>query len=469
MTKRYEEALRYLWGLRRLGAKSDLTVVQSVLRALGEPQRSFPSIHITGSKGKGSTAALCASVLRSAGYRTGLYTSPHLLSYRERANVDGELISEKSVVDCLDTVVRTATSLQASGEIDREPTFFEVTTAMAFLHFQREHVQVGVIEVGLGGRLDATNTIDAPVCAVTTLELEHTEILGPTLTDIAREKSGIFHPGTRAVTGVPPGEGLEELERRAYRLGVPLWRIGAEVRTERTSFDRNSQMIDVQTPLHLHEGLRIPLLGGFQVSNTGVAVAALDLFSEATGLKIPPKAYQQGLADAQWPGRLERLSERPCFYADAAHTQMSARALTESMLEIEPNSARQKNVVLFACLRDKRMSEILEEFARIADTIVLTELSNDRTMPLKEMEAAAKGRFSRILVVPNLPLALSLARSSVRPGGYLLTTGSTYLISEVEAAVKGIRVEEPRLSDPLPVPADGVGVAPGTTRSAQRV
>ena len=469
MAPRYEDTLQYLWGLRRLGAKSDLTVIRAILASLGNPQRSFPSIHITGSKGKGSTAALCAAVLHTAGYRTGLYTSPHMLSYRERTVVDGVPIPKETVVDLVELVRETSASLLQAGTIDREPTFFEITTAVAFAHFKREHVQAGVIEVGLGGRLDATNTIDAPVCAITTLELEHTEILGPTLTDIAREKAGILHPGTRLVTGVDAGEGLQELERVASGLRVPTWRIGSEIRVERTRQDRESQVVDVQNPLRHHTGLRIPLLGGFQVLNAGVAVSALDRFAEATGLTIPEEAYHRGLAQTLWPGRLERLSEAPCFYADAAHTEMSARALTKSMLEIEPDAPRNRNVVLFSCLRDKRMGAILEEFSRLADTIVLTELRNDRAMPVKEMERAARGRFSRILVAPQIPQALELARAAVPSGGFLLATGSTYLISEVEAAVKGVSVEEPRLSDPLPTTASGAGIAGRTRRSAQQV
>ncbi len=463
MAVRYEEALRYLWGLRRLGAKSDLTVIQAILKDLGDPQRTFRSIHITGSKGKGSTAEMCASVLKAAGYRTGLYTSPHLLSYRERTVVDGKKIPKEKVAECVQSVRESADRLLATGKVDREPTFFEVTTAMAFTHFQREKVDAGVVEVGLGGRLDATNTLDSSVCAVTTLELEHTEILGPTLTHIAREKSGIFHKGARAVTGVTSGEGYEELARNAFRLGVPLWRLGKEVQADRTSFDRTSQTFDVHTPLHSHPGLKSPLLGSFQVDNAGVAVAALDLFSEATGLKIPEKAYRQGLAATVWPGRLERLSNRPPFYADAAHTVMSAQALAGALEEIEPEASPQENVLLFSCLKDKRMEEILATLSGLAATLVLTELKNDRAMPVKEMERVAKGLFQRILVAPQMSQAISLARSATGPHGYLLATGSTYLISEVEAVAQGVTVEEPGLSDPLPSPR-GPGVASSSKR-----
>ncbi len=465
MRTRYEETLQYLWVQRRLGAKSDLTVIRALLRALGNPQRSFLSIHISGSKGKGSTAAFCASVLRAAGHRTGTYTSPHLFSYRERALVDGHPIPEETVADLVGTIRDTAGDLLERGEIDRLPTFFEITTAMAFSHFQREGVEVGVIEVGLGGRLDATNTIDAPVCCVTTLELEHAEILGPTVTDIAREESGIIHRDTRVVTGVQGGEGLVELERNVHRLGVPLWRLGREIQTRRIAFDRNSQVVDVRTPLHIHAGLRIPLLGAFQIRNAGVAVAALDLFVDATGRSIPESAFQRGLEKVRWPGRLERLSESPCFYVDAAHTQMSARALTESLLEIEAWASRDRNVVLFSCMRDKRVNEILQEISPLADTVVLTELFNDRAMPIQNMEAAAGGKFSRILVAPPLLQALTLALGAVHPGGYLLATGSTYLISEVEASVKGEEVEMPRLSDPMPVCTAPAGTVPGRERT----
>lgn len=449
MPQSYESALRYLWGLKRLGTRPGLSVTKSLLAELGDPQRSFSAIHITGSKGKGSTAAMCESILRASGLSTGLYVSPHLLSYRERISANGSPVTKSEVAALVEDVRRASEKLLSEGEIDREPTFFEVTTVAAFLHFKRSGVRVASVEVGLGGRLDSTNTIDADVCVVTTLEYEHTELLGPTLTDVAREKSGILHKGAVAVTGVGGGEGLKELERNASALGVPLWRLGREVKAERESFDYESQTITVTTPLRKHQSLLLPLLGQFQVANAAVALAAIDLWSRKTGTEIYETSIAEGLRTLRWPGRMQRLSTSPPFYADAAHTTESARELAHAVRELEPHRLRSESTLIFSCLKEKHANEMLDVLSEVADTAILTTVHGDRAMPMKEMMTQARGRFPRILSVPETGDALSLAREATGRNGLLVATGSLYLVSEVLAATEGIRVEEPDLSDPV--------------------
>jgi dihydrofolate synthase/folylpolyglutamate synthase len=443
----YEETLRYLWGLNRLGSRPGLATIQSLLDGLGNPEESFRSLHITGSKGKGSTAAFCASVMTRAGARTGLYTSPHLLSYRERIQVDGEPIPKEDVVDGVAEIKSLSTQLLKQGKIERMPTFFEVTTALAFQHFLDSGVDVAVVEVGLGGRLDATNTVESPVCVITTLELEHTDVLGPTLRDIATEKAGIFHRGAWAVCGMEGGEGFDVVRHEAFHLGVPLWQYGREFGITRRIFDHDSQEIDVRTPVRTHTGLTLSMLGEFQARNAGVAVAALDMWGLATGDKVPEEAILEGLAGARWPGRMDRLSTDPPLYADAAHTPESAGEVVRSLTELEEGFLPEESAILFSCLKDKRVSEMLGTLSSLAKTLVLVPLGNERAMPLKEMELGAKAHFPRVVAVESVAQGLHLARIATGDRGLTVATGSIYLVSEVLAQAQGTPVEEPRISD----------------------
>lgn len=449
----FQEALQYLWGLKRLGTRPGPEVTEALLHELGDPHKTFRSIHITGSKGKGSVAALCASVLSASGRRTGLYTSPHLLSFRERARIDGEPASPEDLVEGLARVRKAVARLERQGGLDREPTFFEVATAWAFDLFGRRKVEVAAIEVGLGGRLDSTNVLAAPVTVVTTLELEHTELLGPTIQDIAREKAGIFHRGAWGVSGVEEGPGLEELRRHAFRAGVPLWEFGREVKVlSRSRFERDGlpwQKIDVETPSGRHPGLEVPLAGAFQARNVAVAVAALDLFARTEARPIPPEVLSRGLASARWPGRMERLGTRPLFYVDAAHTPGSAKELVASLRELHPDWDPDESVLVFSCLQDKRVEAILDELTPIARELVCFSLSTERGLPAKEIARAARWKFPKVAVAPGVDEALLLARASVGPKGILLATGGVYLAASILSSVKGIPPEGPDLSDPV--------------------
>ncbi len=452
----YDEALQYLWGLKRLGVRPGPELTEAVLKALGDPHRKFRAVHVTGSKGKGSVSAMVAAVLTAAGYRTGLYTSPHLLTYRERAQVDGALATPKEVVEGLSRVRSALEKLARSGRLSREATFFEVTTAWAFDLFARRKVDVAVVEVGLGGRLDATNVLGAPVNVITSLELEHTEILGPTLTDIAREKSGILHRGAWAVTGVSEGEGFAELRRQALKLGVPLWVLGREIRIDSRQVGPDRQTLDVTTPEGKHRGLSLPLLGTFQARNAALAVASLDLFRRVGKLAVPEAAYLRGLGAVRWPGRLQRLGEDPPFYLDATHTPESAREVTLSVKELHPGSDPAASVVVFSCLEDKRAGETLEALRPLAETALVFPLRSDRAAPLERLRKEAHPRFPRVMALPSVSEALEWGRRLVRPGGLLLAAGGVYLAGAVLEQVGSSPHEGPDLADParwVPTPA----------------
>ncbi|MGB6499782.1 MAG: Mur ligase family protein, partial [Thermoplasmata archaeon] len=292
----YRSTLDGLFRRRRFGLRPGLEVIQTLLAGLGDPQRRFPSVHITGSKGKGSVAAMTAAILTEHGLKTGLYTSPHLASYRERIRIDGRTIPPTGIVDGVARVERLTAERLAAGTIDREPTFFEVTTAVAFDWFARRGVDAAVVEVGIGGRLDATNVLDARVGVITTIELEHIEILGPTVEAIAEEKAGILRAGMRAVVGELPDGAAKVVRRTTDRLGVPAWRLGREISVGERELSADGQSFDLKLPGREFPNLAIPLLGGFQCRNAALAVAAAMRFLDAIDRPLDPAAVPAALA-----------------------------------------------------------------------------------------------------------------------------------------------------------------------------
>ncbi len=450
----YRGALEALFARRRFGLRPGLEVERALLDALGAPERALPAIHVTGSKGKGSVATLAAAILRAHGRRTGLYTSPHLASYRERMRRDGEEISPEEVVAGLARVEAAAESCRRAGTIDREPTFFEATTAVALDWFARGGVTAAVIEVGIGGRLDATNVLASRVGVVTTVELEHTEILGRTVAAIATEKAGIFHPGMHGLLGELPAEAEAAAERIAGRAGVPLWHLGREVRAERTELGPDGQTIAVRGPDFELADLRLPLLGAFQVGNVGLAVAAAARFLAAEGASLDPAAVRRGLARVRVPGRLQRMARDPELFYDVAHTPGSARAVAVSLAEIAPLADPDASAIVFGCLAGKDVGNILEALAPLARTLVLVPVRSQRAMPIAEMRAAAVARFPRLVLAPEAASAVRLARAATGPDGITLVTGSDYLVGELLRGPDA--ADEPDLSDP--------GQEPGTER-----
>jgi dihydrofolate synthase/folylpolyglutamate synthase len=444
----YGATLAHLYRLRRFGVRPGLEVIRALTGALGEPQHRFPSIHVAGSKGKGSVSALAAQILQSAGLRTGLFTSPHLQSYRERIQINREPIPVREVIEGVRRVRGAADALRTSGGLEREPTFFEITTAVAFDWFARERVDAAVVEVGLGGRLDATNVLRAPVAVITTIELEHTEVLGPTLEAIAREKAGILAPGMRAVVGEPKPEPLREIRRIASERGVPVWQLDREIRLVGRSLYEGGQRLSLETPHRSLRELDLPLLGNFQARNAGLAVGAAELFAKSGGCDLSDDAIRAGLAAARWRGRLERVARSPDLYLDAAHTPESARALAQSLVEILPFANPEDNVVVFGCLQGKRVEEMFEELSLLARTLVLAPIRSDRSLDVDELRRAGRQRFPRIVVARSAEEALRLARAATGPDGYTLAAGSDYLVGELLNALEGTPSPEPDLSDP---------------------
>jgi dihydrofolate synthase / folylpolyglutamate synthase len=453
--ERYRRTLESLYARRRFGIAPGLEVIRGLLAGLGHPEREYPAVHVTGSKGKGSVAAMTQAICSAHGLRTGLFTSPHLVSYRERIRLDDRPISPDALVEAVERTEAVATELERTGAIDRAPTFFELTTALALDWFARAGAEAAVVEVGIGGRLDATNVLDARVGVVTTLELEHTEILGPTLAAIAREKSGIFHPGMTGVMGELPPEAAAVIEAEAARLGVGLWRLGTEVRVLDRTLAENGQTLSVHVPGRTFGDLTLPLQGRFQPGNAALALAAAARFAAALDRPLDDRKVRSALAHVAWPGRLDRVARKPDLYYDVAHTPESARAVTQSLGEIYPLGDPADNAIVFGCLAGKRVASILDALAPLARTIVVVPVRSERSVPVGDLRALAGGRFARVVAARNAAEGERLGRVATGPDGFTLVVGSDYLIGELLRTAHGA-ADEPDLSDP------GVGAYPGS-------
>ena len=442
----YRATLERLFRRRRFGMRPGLEVIRALLEALGHPERSLPAVHITGSKGKGSVAAMVHGILTAHGIRVGLFTSPHLASYRERIRVDGHLISPAAIVRGVERIDALSDGLERTGAIERAPTFFEVTTALALDWFRREKVEALVVEVGIGGRVDATNVLDARVGVLTTIELEHTDVLGPTIAAISYEKSGILHPGMTGVVGELVPEASSVVEGEAARRGVPLWHLGREVEFfDRELFD-GGQSFGLRGPSRSVGAIRLPLAGRFQPGNAALAFGASFRFAAALGRELDDDKVRAGFAGLRWPGRLERVSRHPQVYYDIAHTPDSARAVAQSLVELVPLADPEESTLVFGSLRGKDVPRILDAFAPLVRTVVLVPVRSERGLPTSELRSVAVGRFPRVVVASSAREGARLARLATGPDGYCLVAGSDYLVGEL---LKGGRAsDEPDLSDP---------------------
>lgn len=445
----YRATLGELFRRRRFGIRPGLDVISALLEALGTPQRRFPAVHVTGSKGKGSVSAMTQAILTAHGLRTGLFISPHLASYRERIQIDGTLISAPDVVRGLDRVLNVERRLRRDSRIERDATFFECTTALALDHFAGSQVDAAVIEVGIGGRWDATNVLASRVGVITTLELEHTEILGSTIAAIAAEKSGIFHVGMTGVLGELPAEGRRVVEAAAAEKAVALWHLGREIRVENRTLRPDGQTFDVHLPARKFASVRLPLLGRFQPSNAALAIASAARFLESGPVGIDTSSVRRGLRGMRWRGRMERIGRRPDIYLDVAHTPESVRAVTQSLAEIDPAMDATDNAIVFGCLIGKDASTMLATLSDLARTVVLVPVASERGAPPASLKVLAAGRFPIVVIASSAAEGLRLARAGVSRDGLVLVTGSDYLVGDLLRSLDGGSAsEEPDLSDP---------------------
>ena len=427
----YTEATEFLFSLRRFGWRLGLETIQRLLDLLGNPQRGVPSVHIGGTNGKGSTAAMVAAILQAAGHRTGLYTSPHLLDFTERIRVNGHPIGEAEVTRLTARLkelcaAHFAHSPMPNAPSDRlpHPTFFELTTAMAFQCFLQEATEAVVIEVGLGGRFDATNVITPQVSVVTNVSLEHQEYLGRTLPEIAREKAGIVKPGVSVVTATR-GEGYEVIRQAAADRKAPLIPIQEAYAWTIRESALTGQTFDLAGPTRRYAGLRIPLAGRHQTENAVAAIAAVEVL-EAQGFRVGEAAIHHGLEQARWPGRLQIVSHRPLTLLDGAHNPAGAQALAAFVAE--HRSLLNRLILVFGVLRDKDWEAMLGPLGRLADQTILTHPPADRGADPHELVAADR-YCPKVEIAADPGEGVALARSVAHPEDTILVTGSLYTVA----------------------------------------
>lgn len=442
----YYRALRWIHSTGRFGIKPGLERMSAMLERLGNPHRSLRFLHIGGTNGKGSTAVMAASIFKAAGYSTGLYTSPYLLSFTNRMAVNGQDISPGELVELVDKLrplVSEISELPALGQ----PTEFEVVTALAMLFFSRRKPDLVVLEVGLGGRLDATNVVTPLLSVITNVSLEHTSLLGGTLREIAMEKAGIIKTGAPLLTAADSPEVLQVMEERCRRLNCPLYRVaplkdeagsGQLVNCESAVFF-SRRNISSQGQTMVYQGFRrsmddlfIPLRGGYQVTNAATALAAAEIL-EQKGYSLAGGDLRRGLKDVKWPGRLEVLSRTPLLIMDGAHNPAALNRLAETL----PEYFNFKRLILvIGIMADKDIKAMLEALVPLASEVVLTRPSLPRAAePHKLEELLRETRFSGVKThrEENIRGALQKALALASPRDAVLVTGSLYTVSEARA------------------------------------
>ena len=424
-TVRLESFLHDFYLRRGRGIVPGLEAIQSLLQVLGNPQQAFPAIHVAGTNGKGSVCAMVESVLREAGLKTGLYTSPHLVRFNERIRVQGEEIDDAELDRLLHRLDLFADDV---GKQVRPPTFFECTTALAMQYFAQQQVDVAVIETGMGGRWDATNVLRSLVTVVTSVGLDHMAYLGDSAEKIALEKCGIAKPGIPLVSGVTEEPVCRVIEEEAHRIGAPVVHVQDQISVCRGQMTWAGQRLLVESGSETYPPIDLPLLGVHQVHNCAVAIATLEAFAVRAEMKLDRTTVTAGLGQANWPGRMHILSNNPLVVVDAAHNPDGARVLKQSMKELAP----EKPMALVAgFLREKDAVGFLQEWVDSASRAWLVPMQVERSMDTVELEDAGM----RAGVEPHVcTLETGLARArdwAEQHAGVVLVTGSVYLVGEV--------------------------------------
>ena len=432
----YEESVRYLLTLGRELAspqqarvtKFDLANITTLCERLGQPQRAFQSVHVAGTNGKGSTAAMLDSILRAAGLRTGLYTSPHLERINERIRLDGHEISDADFAAAFTRLHRVIEELLAAGRLAAHPTFFECITAVAFDFFSNARAQFAVCEAGMGGRLDATNILVPEVAVITQIDFDHENYLGHSIEEIAVEKAGIIKPGARVVSAAEHLIARVVIRRRVAEQSAFLVEIENAFRLEDiTSHDGCYAFTAISTDSGARIPLTLPLPGRFQIRNALTALAVARMLAER-GAPVDDDAIAHGIAATQWPGRLEHIAGAPEIYLDGAHNPAGAREIAVFW----ETHLRGRNIYLiYGALRDKAVDEIAGLLFPRASMVILTSPAQPRALSAPVLAEMTGHHAQRVEVVPSPTLAFERALELASPGDIIFVTGSLYLVGDL--------------------------------------
>ncbi len=429
----YQEAIDFIFGhtnyeavlrVSHIEANYDLRRVFQLLERVGNPHLKAKSLHITGTNGKGSTSAMLAAVLAAAGYKAGLYTSPHLISMRERFSVNGRQISEDETARIMSGLKPEIEVVNAEGAYGRL-TVFEILTVLAFAWFAEQKCDFQVLEVGMGGRFDATNVIQPEVCLLTSISLDHTEILGDTIAKIAFEKCGIIKPGCVVVSHPQPTEASQVINETCRAKKVKLIQTGREVSSRGVSHNLHNQSMIVKGRLDDYT-LTIPLLGQHQLDNAAAAVAALEVLIER-GFPISKGAMTEGLAKVEFAGRLQIAGERPWIVLDGGHNPGAAKKLKEALQEyFKP----MRSILVIGMSADKDMAGVAAALSPVFDQVITTRSDNPRSAKPEMLAELFKAQGKHVTTSENIPQALAQARQTAEQNDLICVTGSLFVVGE---------------------------------------
>ena len=414
----YQETLAYLFSLERLGMVFGLESITRLLQLVDDPHKRLQTIHVGGTNGKGSVCAFISSVLQKGGYKVGLYTSPHLVSFTERIQINGKEIA-------WDEVARLTELLRSRGEEEGVPqqfSFFDFTTALAFYYLALQQVDVAVIEVGLGGRLDSTNVLLPLITVITNVTREHADILGNTVQEIAREKAGIVKPGVPVISGVTQPEVIPIIEEECGKKGAPLRLVSRDFSAERIE----PKTMDFHGQRCQWQKVRVKLSGSHQIYNAALALSALEVLREQ-GWNVTEKSIYAGLAEANCPGRLELMQDAPGVLLDGAHNPAAARALRRALQE---EFEYRRLFMLVGILEDKDAQTMLAELAPMADSLVAVKPDTSRAMAPNRIAEIARRYCEEIQIIEDVAKALEQVLKSAQKDDLILATGSLYTVGE---------------------------------------
>jgi len=422
----YERCLSTMYGLRRFGIKLGLDTIETILSDLANPHRTFQSIHIAGTNGKGSVATMLSTIIAAAGYRVGKYTSPHLEQFNERICINNEPIDD-------DAVISSHARVNAIQNLKRQPTFFEFTTAMALYEFSRRKVDWAIIETGMGGRLDATNAIFPAISIITNISVEHKLYLGNTIAAIAGEKAGIIKPKIPVVTGVNQKSARAQIFHYAEINKAPVYTKGREFRSRRAA-DGTFTYYGID---HIWPHLKLSLSGSHQVDNASLVLVTCEILERSGQLKIPDEAIRRGLENSSWPGRLEVVSDSPHLILDGAHNLMAARVLARHL------GKRYKNrdiTLVIGVLDDKPCESIFKDLAATCRRAIVTQPRIDRAIPADRLAITARKYFREVMVISDVGEAVRHAIQDSNADDVICVAGSLYVVGEAKTALRAMSI-----------------------------
>jgi dihydrofolate synthase / folylpolyglutamate synthase len=447
----YETAIARMYALGHELAqmpshKFDLAHMRVILAPLDNPERRFPSVLIAGTNGKGSTASTLASILQASGLRTGLYTSPHLVRINERMRIGGDQIGDSDFALVHDRVDRVAERLVGEGELPWHPSFFEMLTAIAFEYFSRRKVDIAVLEVGMGGRLDATNVVEPRISIITDISLDHQKFLGDTVTDIAGEKAGIIRPGGVVVTLPQQPQANDVIGNTILELGARAVNAVPYVPPMSPASSEYLALSALKTPVSRYplqvmgEQIMVetPLLGRHQLRNVALAIAAAEELSQQ-GFPVTAASIERGVRETHWPGRFQVIPATPGapeYVFDVAHNPAGAWALRSTLSAAHPDRPL---TLIFGAMRDKAIGEMAEILFPLADRVIATRAGNPRSASPEEIREAASRTSTQIEEAADVAAAIELARTAPRPDAVVVITGSIYIVGEAMRLL-GVRI-----------------------------